>query len=439
MIKTRREFLGNTLGATAAVALASLKDDWLVRVARADVEARGKSAGANAANESYWTHIQQAFDLDRSIINLNNGGCAPAPRFVLDAQRRHIEFTNIAPVRTLWSMMDPQCEQVRSKLAHAFGCSPDEMAITRNASESLQIALNGIDMKPGDEFLTTLQDYPRMITTLKQRKLREGIEFRQIKIPSPAKSQDELFEAIEKAVTPRTKAILVCHTIFLNGQIMPVKRICAMARERGIWSVIDGAHAFAQFAFRGGDIGCDVYGVSLHKWLTAPIGTGFLYVRKDRIKDIWPMQASEHPKSDDIRKFEEIGTHPDAGKLAIAEALLFYQGIGPERKEARLRYLRDYWARRLMKNPKVKMHTSLEPEHSCAIGLVEIEGIEPAKIMDYLWEKHKIIVAIIKHDDFQGLRISANVYTTTQELDTFCEVMEKVAESGIPTAESAGK
>lgn len=439
MIKTRREFLGNTLGATAAVAMASLKDDWLVRVARADDEVRGKPDGANATNESYWTQIQQAFDLDRSIINLNNGGCCPTPRLVLNAQRRHIEYTNIAPVRTLWSVMDPQCEQVRVKLAHVFGCSPDEMAITRNASESLQIALNGIDMKPGDEFLTTYQDYPRMITTLKQRKLREGVEFRQIKIPSPAKTQDELFEAFEKAITPKTKAILVCHTIFLNGQIMPVKRICAMARERGIWSIVDGAHAFAQFAFNGGDIGCDIYGVSLHKWLTAPIGTGFLYVRKDRIKDIWPMQASEHPKSDDIRKFEEIGTHPDAGKLAIAEALIFYQGIGAARKEARLRFLRDYWARRLMKNPKVRMHTSLEPEHSCAIGLVEIEGIEPAKLMEYLWDKHKIIVAFIKHDDFQGLRISANVYTTTDELDRFCEVMEKVAESGIPSTETAGK
>ena len=439
MNHARRDFLRTTLGATAAVAIANLKDDWLAHVARADDVGRGKSAGANASNESFWTHIQQAFDLDRSIINLNNGGCCPTPRLVLDAQRRHIEYTNIAPVRTLWSVMDPQCEQVRVKLAHVFGCSPEEMALTRNASESLQIALNGIDIKPGEEFLTTTQDYPRMITTLKQRRLREGVEFRQVKIPSPAKTQDELFEAIEKAITPKTKAILVCHTIFLNGQIMPVKRICAMARERGIWSIVDGAHAFAQFAFRGGEIGCDIYGVSLHKWMTAPIGTGFLYVRKDRIKDVWPLQATENPKSGDIRKFEEIGTHPDAGKLAIAEALLFYEGIGPARKEARLRYLRDYWANRLLKHPKVRMHTNLAPEHSCAIGLVQIEGVDIGKLMEHLWEKHKIIVASIKHEDFEGLRVSANVYTTTEELDAFCEVMEKVADQGLPAADLAGK
>lgn len=436
MFHSRRDFFRTTLGATAAFALADLKDDWLGHIARADEAGKGKSAGENASNESYWTHIQQAFDLDRSIINLNNGGCCPTPRFVLDAQRRHQEYTNIAPVRTLWTVMDPQCEQVRVKLARTFGCSPEEMAITRNASESLQIALNGIDMKPGEEFLTTFQDYPRMITTLKQRKLREGVEFRQIKIPSPAKTQDELVEAVEKAITPKTKVILVSHTIFLNGQIMPVKRICEIARKRGIWSIVDGAHAFAQFAFRGGDIGCDVYGVSLHKWLTAPLGTGFLYVRKERIKDIWPLTAAEKPQSDDIRKFEEIGTHPDAGRLAIAEALLFYQGIGPERKEARLRYLRNYWAERLMKHPKIRMHTSLAPEHSCAIGLVEIEGIDVGKLMEHLWEKHKIIVATIKHEDFQGLRISANVYTTTEELNCFCEVMEKVAGHGLPGADA---
>jgi selenocysteine lyase/cysteine desulfurase len=350
----------------------------------------------------------------------------------MDAQRRHQEFTNIAPARTLWTLTDPQVESVRTRLARAFGCDREEMAITRNASEALQIALNGIDLKPGDEFLTTTQDYPRMINTIKQRALREGVVLKQVRPPTPANSQDELVELYEKAVTPRTRVILVSHVINITGQIMPVQRICAMARKRGIWSIVDGAHAFAQFVFNGGDVGCDMYGVSLHKWLTAPIGTGFLYVRKDRIKDIWPLTAAEKPMSDDIRKFEEIGTHPNAARLAIAEALMFYEGIGSARKEARLRYLRDYWAGRVARLSKARLHTNLSPEHSCAIGTVQLEGIESKALSEHLWEHHKIIVTPIKHEEFEGIRVTPNVYTTLYELDRFCGAMAEVAKSGLP-------
>ena len=428
----RRAFLRSSVGLTTGAALAFLRDDWWTHVARANEDLGSRFPDEAAEHEPFWFQIQQAFDIDRSIINLNNGGCCPSPRVVMDAQRRHLEFTNIAPVRTLWVYMDPQVELVRTRLAKTFGCSSEEMAITRNASESLQIALNGIDLKPGDEFLTTTQDYPRMISTIKQRGLREGVVLKQIKIPTPAKTLDEIYELYEKAVTPKTKVILTSHVINITGQIMPVKRICTMARERGIWSIVDGAHAFAQFDYDGGDIGCDMYGVSLHKWLTAPIGTGFLFVRKEKIKDIWPLTAAEQPRSDNIRKFEEIGTHPDAGRLAIAEALTFYEGIGPQRKEARLRYLRDYWAKRVLSLPKVRLHTNLSPEHSCAIGTVQIDGIESAALSSHLWDAYKIIVTPIKHDEFTGIRVTPNVFTTLRELDLFCEAMENVAKNGIP-------
>jgi len=433
-LESRRAFLRASMGLTAGVTLTYLRDNWHDRVAAAEQEARGRSPGETADHEPFWFQIQQAFDIDRSIINLNNGGCCPSPRVVMDAQRRHLEVTNNAPARMLWAVMDPQVETVRVRLARSFGCSPDEMAITRNASESLQIALNGIDLQREDEILTTTQDYPRMINTIKQRAMREGIVLRQIKLPTPAQSQEELFGLFEMALTPKTQAILVSHVINITGQILPVRRLCELARQRGIWSIVDGAHAFAQIAFNGGEIGCDIYGVSLHKWLTAPIGTGFLYVRKDRIKDVWPLTAPEVPKSGDIRKFEEIGTHSDAPRLAIAEALTFHEGIGPERKESRLRFLRDYWAKRVMTLPKVRLHTNLSPEHSCAIGTMQIDGVDTNDLTQHLWNKHKIIVSPIKHDEFEGIRVTPNVYTSLREMDLFCSAIEEAAKNGLPRA-----
>ncbi len=436
MIQDRRAFLRKTGAALGVVSF--LKGDWPTRLAAAERDGGGRGDGGGmGGNESFWFQIQQAFDVDRSIINLNNGGCCPAPRLVMSAQERHLTFTNNAPVRTLWTIMDPQVEHVRARLAKAFGCRPDEMAITRNASEALQIAINGIDMKPGDEYLTTTQDYPRMITTIKQRAEREGVVLKQIKIPTPARSMPEIVSLFEKAITPKTRVILVSHSIFMTGQILPVKEVCALARSRGIWSIVDGAHAFAQFPYNGGEIGCDMYGVSLHKWCTAPIGTGFLYVRKDRIKDVWPLTAAEKPRSDEIRKFEEIGTHPDAGRLAIAEALTFWEGIGAERKADRLRYLRDYWAKRLMKLPNVIMHTSLDPAHSCAIGTIQLKGADSKKLVEHFWDNHKIIVVPITHDEFEGIRVSANVYTSLTELDMFCEAFETVAKNGLPPPKPA--
>jgi selenocysteine lyase/cysteine desulfurase len=308
------------------------------------------------------------------------------------------------------------------------------MAITRNASESLQISLNGIDLQPGDEVLTTTQDYPRMINTIKQRALREGVVLKQIKLPTPAQSQAELYDLFEEALTPKTRAILVSHVINITGQIMPVRRICELARKRGIWSIVDGAHAFAQIVYNGGEIGCDMYGVSLHKWLMAPIGTGLLYVRKGRIKDLWPLTAPADAKSADIRKFEEIGTHSDAPRLAIAEALTFHEGIGPARKEARLRYLRDYWAQRVLTLPKARLHTNLAAEHSCAIGTLQLDGIDTIDLTQHLWNKHRIIVSPIKHDEFQGIRVTPNVFTTLDELDLFVNAIEDAAAKGLPAA-----
>jgi isopenicillin-N epimerase len=348
--------------------------------------------------------------------------------------KRHLDYSNEAPVYTMWQILEPQREAVRQRLARAFGCDAEEIALTRNASEGLQICQLGFDLEPGDEVLTTTHDYPRMIWTFKQRERREGIKLVQFPLPVPAEDPDEVVRLFEQHITPRTRLILMCHIVNITGQILPVRPVVQMARARGIPVIVDGAHAFAHFAFTHADLDCDYYASSLHKWLLAPHGTGLLYVRRDKIKDLWPLMAAPEKLDDDIRKFEEIGTHPAANYIAIAEALTFHQGIGAERKEARLRYLRDYWATRLLEHDRIRLHTSLKPEFSCCIGTVQIEGVDTARLADHLWKRQRIIVVPIIHEQFEGLRVTPNVYTTLEELDRFCEAMEDVIRNGLPEA-----
>ena len=363
---TRRAFLSRA-GAASAVAV-TFKDHALEVVEAAGSAASGASPLEMATNEDYWREIQGAFSLDRTMINLNNGGVCPSPRVVHDALKRYLDQSNQAPVYNMWQQLEPGIEGVRRELAAEFGCDPEEMAITRNASESLEICIMGLDLKAGDEILTTNQDYPRMITAWRQRERRDGLVLKQFSFPVPAPSMDDLYERFVKGVTPKTKVILMCHITNLTGQIFPVKRVCEFARSRGIEVIVDGAHAFAQWPIKHKDVDCDFYGVSLHKWMLAPIGTGFLYVRKNRIKSLWPLMAADAKQDDDIRKFEEIGTHPAANHNAIAEAIVFHRGIGAERKSARLRYLRDRWMKRLSADSRFVVNTSFDP----ALSLIHI-------------------------------------------------------------------
>lgn len=429
---SRRELLGAfARPAAAAAALAALD---LARARRALAAApRSGSPEEVAADEAFWFEIQQAFTMDRSIVNLNNGGVSPSPAVVQEAMKRHLDYSNTAPPPyALWQILEPQRETVRQRLARFFACDPEEIALTRNASEGLQICQYGFDLAPGDEVLTTNQDYPRMLTTWEQRVRRDRISLRKISLPVPCEDEDEVVERFRAAVTPQTRLILMCHMINLTGQILPVRRVVAMARERGIPVIVDGAHTFAHFPFTRADLGCDYYASSLHKWLFAPHGTGLLYVRRDRIAGLWPLMAAPAAMDADIRKYEEIGTHPAANYLAVADALTFHEGIGPERKAARLRYLRDRWAKRLRKHDRVRLHTSLDPRFSCGIGTVQILGIETPKLAQHLWDRHRILVTPIVHPELEGLRITPSVYTTLQEIDYFCDAMEVVIEKGLP-------
>lgn len=385
-----------------------------------------------AMDEDFWFEIQRAFSVTRGITNLNNGGVSPSPKMVTEAFVRYTWEQEDCTAYTMWSILEPQSETVRAGLASVFGCDKEEIAITRNASESLETLLMGMDLKSGDEVLTTTQDYGRMLTTLRQRELREGLKLTLIKVPIAPQNLDAITEQFEKNITSKTKVILISHVINITGQITPVKAVCELARSKGIEVIVDGAHSFAHFDFKQADIGCDYYGTSLHKWLYAPKGTGLLFVKKDKIEKIWPLMAADKTQKTDIRKFEEIGTHSAAMRLAIGDAILFHKGIGPKRKEERLRYLSRYWMNQLKDLPNIRFNTSWKANQSCGIANVEITDVDTAALQAYLMDKHKIFTVAIIHDEFKGLRITPNVYTTLHELDRFVSVMTDVAKKGLP-------
>jgi selenocysteine lyase/cysteine desulfurase len=420
---TRRDFVRRSGLAGGAAALVA---GWADRIAAAAEASRGRPAADVAADEDFWREVQGAFTLDRTMINLNSGGVSPSPRVVHDAYKRYLDLSNEAPSYYMWQVVEPGIERVRVQLAAAFGCDPEELAITRNASEALQIAQLGIELKAGDEVLTTNQDYPRMLDTWEQRVRRDGLLLKKISFPVPPSSQADLATRMLGAITDRTKVLHFCHITNLTGQIFPVREICRAARARGIRTIVDGAHAFAHFPFTVSDLECDIYGTSLHKWLLAPVGTGFLYVRRPLVKEIWPLTPANASLTDNIRKFEEIGTHPAAGHSAIAEALAFQEAIGPERKAARLRYLKDRWARRYESHPRAKVLTSFDSSQACAIGTLSLNGLDPHTAAAELWAKDRIFVTPIKHDEFNGLRITPNLFTTLAEIDAFVRAIERV-------------
>lgn len=440
METTRRDFIkGLGLGLTSLSVFGLSSTEAQAKIQQKVEDVKHLSAAEVARDEDFWFHVQQAFNTDRSIVNMNNGGVHPSPRIVMDAVKKYMDFANGAPVLNEWRYLRPRKEMIRKKLADTFGCSSEEIAIVRNVTEALQIPLLGIELKPGDEVLTTTHDYPSMKSALFQREKREGIKVKLFPFPYPPKNMKVLSDLFEQNVTSRTKMILLCHITNLTGQIFPLKEICQMARNKGIEVVIDGAHAFGHFEFKQKDIDCDIYGANLHKWMMAPIGTGFLYVKKEKIKKIWPLFPAADPQGDDIRKFEHLGTQPEYLKLAVGDALAFHHGIGGKRKEERLRYLRNYWAKAIEKLPGVKMLTSYDPEQSCGLGTFAVENMNMGKLSQILFDKHKIysitvgVPPVMQTDEnIIGMRVSPSIYTSLREIDLFIEAVSHYVKNGLP-------
>lgn len=426
----RRTFVSSLV--RAGVAVPMLNVTAFRTLAGAQPMAAGRTPEAVARDEDYWSEIARAFDVDRTLVNLNNGGVSPAPLHVLDAMIRDLRFSNEIPVEHMWGVLEPRIESVRRDLAQMFGCDPEEMAVTRNASEAQETMILGLDLKRGDEVIVTNQNYGRMLTTWDQRARRDGIVVKSISFKVPPPSDEYVVEQFRQAITPRTKVIEVTHITNLTGQILPVRAISRMAREKGIEVFVDGAHAFAHFPFTRDELDVDFYGTSLHKWLHAPIGTGFLYVRRSKIKSLWPMMAAPASMDENIRKYEEIGTHPAANHNAIAVAIAFNRMIGLDRKAARMRYLRDRWATQLQQaSDRVQVLTPLNNTQSCGIALLHVAGLDTEKLGGWLMARHRIRTTPIIHPEFNGLRITPSIYTTPDEIDLFVEKVQEAIRVGV--------
>jgi selenocysteine lyase/cysteine desulfurase len=326
----------------------------------------------------------------------------------------------------MWRILDQGREPLRRKLAEVAGCSPEEIAIQRNSSESLETVIFGLPLQRGDEVVLTKQDYPNMINAWKQREAREGIVLRWLNFEFPIEDENPIVQQFRTAFTARTKVVHVTHMINWNGQILPVKKIAQTAHAQNIEVLVDGAHTFAHLDFKIPDLECDYFGTSLHKWLCAPFGSGMLYIKKDKCKDVWPLFAAPDPEVDDIRKFEHLGTRSFAIEQAIGQAIDFHMMIGAQRKQARLEYLKQYWTTRALKLPGVSIGTSLHPNWSCAIGLLQVQDKEPLEISSFLFDTRKIHTVAINWENIHGVRITPHVYTNTRDLDVLVDGIEQI-------------
>ena len=394
----------------------------------AQAAVKNLSADAIAADEDYWSVIQQAYTVNSNFVNLNNGGVSPSPRVVQEAVERYNQLTNQGPSYYMWRILDQGREPLRYKLAEMAGCTTEEIAINRNATEALNTVIFGLDLKAGDEVIGTKQDYPNMIQAWKQREMREGIVYKQLNFQFPIENDAEIVKAFENAITPKTKIIHITHIINWIGQILPARKIADMAKSHGIEVIVDGAHSFGLLDYKIPDLNCDYFGTSLHKFLSAPIGTGMLWIRKEKIGKIWPLLCNGDPKGTDIRKFETLGTRSFPIEQGIGEAVNFQMAIGGKRKEDRIRYLKNYWAKKVAEVPKVKIHTSFKPEYACAICGVSIDGMTPGELDSALFNTYKIHTVGIVWENISCVRITPHVYTRIQDLDKLVKAITELAD-----------
>lgn len=370
-----------------------------------------------AREEDFWYRIQQAYTASPNVINLNNGAVSPQPKVVQDAIRRYTELSNEGPGYYMWRIVGKGREAVRGKLAQMGGCDPEEIALHRNATESLETVIFGLKLSAGDEFIMADQDYPSMRSAVQQRAAREGIVIKEVTLPIDYQDDQEIIERYVAAMGPRTRAILLTHMIHYTGQILPVRPIAEAARSRGIDVIVDAAHSFAHLDFKIPDLGCDYLGVSLHKWLCAPFGTGMLYVRKEKIQDLWPLfGAGENHDVADIRKFEHTGTYSYPHEMAIGHAIDFHEGIGTARKQARLDYLKRYWAEQVVDLPGAAFN--IPWDKTCGIAHLSIHQHDPAAIYNALFRDHNVYTMRYQLEGkLDGIRVSPHVYTRLADLD----------------------
>jgi selenocysteine lyase/cysteine desulfurase len=379
-----------------------------------------------AGDDEFWAAIRTGYKLKPDYINLENGYYNFLPEQVLEKFIGHVREVNLQGSYYMRTVQFANKKVMAAKLAAVAGCSPEELIITRNTTESLDMIIGGLDWKPGDEAVMAEQDYGAMLEMFKQVANRFDIVNKIVSVPNHPKSDDEIVNLYESAITEKTKLLMVCHMINITGQILPIRKICDMAHKRGVQVMVDGAHSFAHIKFAIPELDCDYFGSSLHKWLSVPLGAGLLYVKKERIGSVWPLIAEGERKPDDISRLNHIGTHPVHTDLTIADAIDFYNVIGVERKEARLRYLQNYWTSRVRELPNVVLNTPADPVRSCGIANVGIKDMKPGDLSNTLFQKYKIYTAAIDGAGVHGCRITPNVYTTTAELGVLVQALTEI-------------
>lgn len=424
-MSSRRTFLAQT--GTALALPTFLNRAQAEGLENANRQLSGLSPQQAAADEDYWAWIKNEYTVSPNLLNLNNGGVCPQPRAVQDAHIRFYQYCNEAPSYYMWRVLDQGREALRQKLAELAGCEADELAINRNATEGLNTIIFGLDLKAGDEVILTKLDYPNMINAWKQREKREGIKLVWLNLELPQENDDYFVDKFVSAFTPRTKVVHITHIINWVGQVQPARKIADAAHKRGIEVIVDGAHSFAHLDYKIPDLGCDYYATSLHKWLCAPFGSGMMYVKKDKIKNVWALLSNNEPDGPDIRKFESLGTRSFASEMAIGTAVDFHNGIGGARKFARLHYLQRYWTDKAREMSGVTIHTPSSPKYGGAIALVSVAGMTPAEVDRELFTKAKIHTTSIVWENISGVRITPNVYTSLKDLDRLVGTLNTIA------------
>lgn len=431
MSTDRRKFLRNLaaaaglMGAAPFYSSARGKDLIGALYQYADIPARQL-----AKDETFWRQVRLAYSVSPTIINLNNGGVSPQPVVVQEAVERYNRMSNELPTYYMWRILDKGREPLRASLAGLAGCSPEEIAINRNASEALETVIFGLQLQAGDEVVLTRQDYPNMINAWKQREKRDGIVLKWLSFDFPIENDEQIVNAFTSAFTSRTRLVHITHVINWNGQVLPARKIARAAHGHGAEVLVDGAHSFCHLDFNIPDLECDYFGTSLHKWLCAPFGSGMLYVRKEKIASLYPLFGAPEPESGDIRKFESLGTRSFAIEQAIAQAVDFHLMIGAERKLERLLYLRNYWVERAREIPGFQLLSPSRPAHSCGIALFNLQGMDNQKLSDWLFRSHQIHTVPINWENINGIRVTPNVYTLASGLDQLLEALRNCEDAG---------
>ena len=428
MQQSRRNFIRKAGNATLGLSALTIFDPTYAKsIETANKKIAHLSAKDAAQDEDFWYQVQKSYRQSPHFTNLESGYYSPEPLEVLESHIDNIKMINEQPSFYMRRRQWDDKKAIKEQLAEFAGVSADEIVITRNTTEALDTIILGMDLKPGDEAVMTDQDYGSMLETFEMRARRFGIINKVISLPLHPKNDNEIVDAYEKAITKKTKVILVTHLINLTGQILPARAIAEMAHAKGIEVIVDAAHSFAQLDYKIPELDCDYYGASLHKWLCCPLGTGIMYMKKEKIEKTWPLFGDTGQPIDSITKFEHIGTHPVSTNLTIASAIKFHNSIGSKRKEERLRYLKNYWVEQVKDLPKVVINTPFEDERSCALANFAIEGMEPNAVADYLYDNHKIFTVGINREAIKGVRVTPHLYTTKAELDLLVKAIKELS------------